>query len=214
MSLNTLKKYIKFLKEKNILLSLGEHYQLITFYSACKILKINIDKRVLCFNHCNYKKITIKNIVKQYYQSSLLLNFNRQKYRIEQKKKEFDLVNKVENSKYTHKKTVKVLLKKYGSIKRAKQCVSKNYNNQIVTGKYHAAKLLNTSPSTANNILKGMVEDSLIKREIIVEKLNILVSHESFDALKSENKKQLYVPSSSGLFYYIPKGSKITLVSM
>lgn len=208
-SRNTLTKYIKLAKDKEVLIPSGNNFQFINFYNACEKLEIPMDKRILCYSHTSYTKPSPKNIIKQIRKQVLLLNFNRQQYQIEKKKQEIETINKIKNGKFTHKKLVKGLLKKYGSIT---SMVSKKFNDSIVTGKYHSAKLLNVSPTTALKVLKELVKDKEITRQVIVDKEFVRVNNYSFDALRSI-KKQLYIPSKCKSFYYIPRGSKILLVS-
>lgn len=208
ISYNSFKKYYNFCIAKNLLTPYGQHLQFVKLTKVFFILNIDLNKYHIFHSWKRYEVLDIKQIYNQIQEQILLLNFKQQQFRIKKKKKEVELVLAVENSKKSHPKKVKSLIKKYGSFSKAKGSISKKYKDSIVSGKYHSSKLLGCSPSTGLNILRRMNNVS-IRRTIISEKLNIPYTFTSFDNLK---KDYLIIPSEKKKCFFVSKGSTVEIL--
>lgn len=207
ISYNSFKKYYSYCISKKILTPYGDNLQFVKLTKVFFILGLELNKYHV-FHWKRYEELNIKNIYNEIQEQILLLNFKQQQFRLKKKKKEIDTILAVENSKKSHPKKVKSLIKKYGSFSKAKSSISKKYANSIVSGKFHTSKLIGCSPSTGLNILRRMNNVS-IRRTIISEKLNIPYTFTSFDNLK---KDYLIIPSEKKKCFFVSKGSTVEIL--
>lgn len=211
ISYTSFKKYKTYCIENGILVEYGVHQQFIKLTKAIELLKLDVNKYHKFFSWKHYTSLTLKNIYEEIVQELLLVKFKQQQFRIDKKQKELSKVQQVENSKRTDPRKVKPLLKKYGSIEKAKSSISKNFTNSIVSGKNHVASIVGCSPATGKNLLKKLHNKNVITRTIVFEKLNYEYNTYSFDMIKATNKQWTIVPSTKNQCFYLSKGSLISL---
>lgn len=210
ISYNTLKKYTLFCKEKNLLIPYGDHFQFVKLTSAIDILKLDLNQFCSFYKWKHYEKLDFKIIYNEIIHSRLLLNFRTQQFNISKKRKFAEKVKQIENSKKTHPSVVKSIIKKFGSVRKAKSSISKNFTEQIITGKNHIAKIIGCSTSSSKNILRRMCKQKLIKRTVICQRLKTPFTFTGYDNIKQKNL--CIVPSKKDKCFYASRGSVVSIL--
>jgi DNA-binding Lrp family transcriptional regulator len=208
LSYNTVKKYYTYCVSNKIIVPYGEHLQFVKFTKILQILDLDITKYCIFFKWKYYKELSFKEIYKTILYEKVLLNFKHQNHEINKKKKIISRIIRIENSKKTHPKTIKSILKRFGSISKAKRSISKNYKSRIRTGKNHLSNIIGCSPMTALSILKKMDKDKIIERTVIFERTEIPYTFTGYDELKN-SQNHLIVPSPRKKCFFLSKGSII-----
>jgi len=209
LSYNTFKKYFEYCKQKGLFNETQGAYQFKKINEVASLLNIDI-KHIEYFKWSSYEKPSVNAIYNKIVDGVVLLNFKQQQFRIDKKKKELSKVEKIQNRKKTHPAVVKSVVKKYGSVVKAKNSICRNFTPQIVSGKRHVANIVGCSNATGINILKRLVKQNLITREIKFEKLNLPYSHLGYDQAKT--KKGIIVCSPKLQTLFLSLGSIICLL--
>lgn len=212
LSVNTYKRFSQQAINDGFLIPMGKHYQFIDLSKIMYLLfEIStkeekwLQNNVRFFTGVKYDNIKYKSVLSRIEFAFVELNYKQQAYfnRIKNRAKE------IFTNRFTCKKDYQFLkravsLLKLPDMTELESIVNENFNH-ILTGKYHVANHLGTSPSTGRNRLREW-DGLYISRTIVSEFVHCHTSDALFDRLKQSNKYVL--PCNNG--FLLSKGSVIT----
>lgn len=137
------------------------------------------------------------------------LNYRQQAYRIE-RNKILDIQTTDRLQTGTLKKLM-AMMKKHGVSSIAKLKCAVVRIKEIVSGKYHVARIVGCSPSTGATLLRSWSKAKLIGRRINTDFIHAEQCHGSMLGLIQSGFKYVY-PDKKGEGYYLNSGSVITLI--
>lgn len=228
--------YNTYTKYRGMCIQLGcakkTHNQVIfvNLVKCIKILDIGFTRNNKFLTDANVTDGTFKAYYEAIRESVLLLNYNKQNYKIQQNDAYLEAIAWSTNGRYKStnsdtdkrcKKLMRKLIKKaqYMGITTTSlinSMVENRVNNNIVTGKTHASRLLRVSESTARRQLikmskKGEIKRTVIKRVIVDGESNkVDYSNGMYDYLKVMNTTGKIVPISHSRTFMHYEGSRIT----
>lgn len=203
----TFKKYLAEAEQQGLLTNAGNgHKQFISIPKALEILfpKLKHGKHIHWFK--NFER---KSDFKYYYEkikwAFAKANYKQQEYNIEQNKAFTEGVNS-KISKGFYRKTLKRFNTTSGDeiLKRIT-----NSKKDVVTGKYHLAKILKCASSTAGKLLKKWAEQKLFTRSIHNCFFKTPMTQYIFDILKAQGHKYAQ-PNKANCGFFLNLGSAIT----
>lgn len=216
ISYNSYRKYKKICIERGYLKKMGSHLQAIKIRTIIPDLGPDTDKYQRYFTEFKYEKISFKAVYNQLVKSFILLNYERQEFKINQSK---NILEKIDNNRKLMTKSQKgkitTFIKKAAksglSFDEYRQCILSRIEKGIISGKNHVANLINYSSTSGLRWLRKLEKEGIIDRKVKKLYLDGSLSHELFDYYKAKYKHSFVIPCRYLNKFMVILGSSICL---